>query len=271
MTNETYLAESKLILRELFAFQWPLGMPRILNCCIRTETLRKIRSKVGSLFLPPTPDYSFCALLLAHVPAVVIIDKPLAIFGNARDSVGASAEFRGAAALQFVEQIKRPHRFVPFQFATSGANNIAEALLVAENAAPSEFDGLALDWPEYFAAVRRDLVQMQHNGVDVKQDLAILALLARKDVRSRPKQFAHRRKLVRRFLAWWVARNKVLYRLLTGTKEIRCANILDFVTILDKNSKLPGSIPLSRLVLKHRRDRLARVGAVPLNGGYESN
>ena len=111
----TVLLSSGEVLRELFDLDLNLAghMPRFLNSLCHRSLVEKVVQVHGRMFIPPCPDFSAAASLLANTGNYVFLGRPLAIDGATPLSIGFTlgygyvdafkeflAEFQDAAAFQ---------------------------------------------------------------------------------------------------------------------------------------------------------------------------
>jgi len=152
-TGQIEEVDNGYALRELFALRGdPAKLPRMLNSCCHRSVIEKVRSQMGRFFLPPNPDTTCCAEVLAASRSHTYIDKALLIWGAHGESTGvSSAHSRGAATQTFVKEFGQDH---VFECAPIGAltitNSIAESLLRVKRAMPELFAGCDIDWVKYF-------------------------------------------------------------------------------------------------------------------------
>lgn len=143
--------------------------------------LERIRAKGQSLFVPFCPDYSSCAALLFQVKTFGFISKPMTIFGSAKESIGASCESnRGEAFQNFLAEFgQETFRCVPLKTSV-GRNLIAETLLRTRDLFGEEIN---INWRMYFQECYLDLLKLQENGVDVRDEIEeLFGFLCRLDV-----------------------------------------------------------------------------------------
>ena len=86
----TALLSSHNMLRELFNLDLDLAgpMPRFLNSLCHRSLVERVVQVHGRMFIPPCPDYSAAASLLANTDQYVFIGWPLAIEGATPLSIG---------------------------------------------------------------------------------------------------------------------------------------------------------------------------------------
>lgn len=144
--------------------------PRMLNSFCPRETLERVRSLAGRIFMR-CPDYSFSSMMLTQVPTWFYVDEPYHLQGVVPEGIGAAHVFnRGEAALEFHREFDRdrPLSEVPLKTLVV-SNMIADTLLYAKRHLPA-LSAYSLDWPQYFASCWGGLSEWESNGVDVSAD-----------------------------------------------------------------------------------------------------
>ncbi len=161
--------DSRSQLLALFAMRSNFHLlPRFLNSCCSRRIVEKVRQDLGRAILPPCPDYTSCAAILAKTEGYAFIDSPLGIMGHGSHVFGVAP---GPAAptchVQFVEDYSGGMmKHVPLSFLTS-ENLIAESLLTVREAMPRELSWAQLDWVGYFAGCYVDLLSLIGMGLDI--------------------------------------------------------------------------------------------------------
>ena len=86
-----------------FSFAWSSPFPKMLNCAAHRETLDAWRQKLGRLFFPIAPDYSF-GWIVSHVfDYVRVLNRPLNVRGISDRSIGSNAGL-GEATKEFFRE-----------------------------------------------------------------------------------------------------------------------------------------------------------------------
>jgi hypothetical protein len=86
-----------------FSFDWSSPLPKMLNCAANREALDVWRGKLGRLFFPIAPDYSF-AWIVSHVfPTIRVLHRPLTVRGISDISIGSRAGL-GEATREFLRE-----------------------------------------------------------------------------------------------------------------------------------------------------------------------
>lgn len=172
-TGRTIYVDSQAGLERLFRLDRKAhGLPRMLDSFCHRSLVDDVRSKLGRFFLPPCPDFTCCAAMLASVDRYVLIDKPLALVGCGSHVVGQSATYgRPTRHLAFVEDfhgqcvINR----APLNLLVH-TNLIAESLLVVRELMPDRLSTFSLDWWKYFLLNYLELLIMDKRGVDISAE-----------------------------------------------------------------------------------------------------
>jgi hypothetical protein len=74
-----------------FQFKWDSVLPKLLNCLVDRDHFSRWRSKLGTLFFPIAPDYSF-AWISSHITdGSRVINRPLTLRGISLHSIGSNA------------------------------------------------------------------------------------------------------------------------------------------------------------------------------------
>jgi hypothetical protein len=181
-------------LEALFRLQFnPYILPKMLNSCCRRTLIERVKQRLGRLFLPPAPDYSSCAAMLAMTDSYGLMDQSLVVSGCGSHVTGVSANTeKPTNHVEFVNDFQgRMFEDVPLTHAT-GWNAIVESLLKVQKAIQPELSGLELDRGSYFAVCYQDMLALANEGLDVAEmrkeffgALARESLLVRAKVRAK--------------------------------------------------------------------------------------
>jgi len=145
-------------------------IPRMLNSFCHRETLERVRSKAGRLFLL-CPDYSFAAMVNTAVPKWLYIDEPLHLQGVFPEGIGATQVFnRSGPAKEFAKEFRQERLLenVPLKMYVV-SNLITETLLLSKKRL-SELESCEIDWAQYFTSCWNDMMVLSRNGVDISAD-----------------------------------------------------------------------------------------------------
>lgn len=134
-------------------------LPRALNSCFRSDLAEAIRSKHGAMFVPISPDFTSAFYVLAYVEHLLFIDSALFISQGLKQSTGGSTVSSITAANQYMKSLDDADYYahVPIKIALV-ENLIFEDFLAIQERAGGSLQGIALDWPNYFVANYRELI-----------------------------------------------------------------------------------------------------------------
>ena len=147
-------------------------LPRMLNSFCRRETLERVRSEAGRVFLL-CPDYSFAAMILTATPGWLYVDEPLHLQGVFPEGIGSTQTFnRGEPSLEFAREFKedKPLKHVPLK-SLLVSNLISDTLLLSQERLPA-LAGYQLNWVNYFLSCWNDILTLERNGVNTAADKA---------------------------------------------------------------------------------------------------
>lgn len=86
-----------------FNFAWSSPLPKLLNCAANRRFFEEWRKRLGQLFYPIAPDYSF-AWISAHVCSDIrVLHRPLSIRGISDHSIGSNSGL-GNASKEFFKE-----------------------------------------------------------------------------------------------------------------------------------------------------------------------
>lgn len=97
--------DSSTLLAQLaqFEFSWTASIPKMNNSAVNRSFWDEQRSKLGRIFFPLAPDYSFAWLSTQICPSIRIIRQPLSVRGISDNSIGANANL-GKAGQNFFKE-----------------------------------------------------------------------------------------------------------------------------------------------------------------------
>jgi hypothetical protein len=157
------------------------------SACHRSVTDEAVRRR-GHLFNRPAPDFSAMIAMLTAVDSFCFIDKPLQLFGHARESNRVTSLFvQDSSLMTFLSEFKEEKLFQSGGLsAPTEVNIIAETLLRVR----AEIDpNLPFGWAAYLARYARELQEFEINGLDVagfklefEQTLALQPEMTRRQV-----------------------------------------------------------------------------------------
>lgn len=147
-------------------------LPRMLNSFCRRETLQRVRTEAGRIFLL-CPDYSFAAMILTAMPSWLYVDEPLHLQGVFPEGIGSTQSFnRGEPSLEFAREFKKkedkPLKHVPLK-SLLVSNLITDTLLLSKKRLHA-LDDYHVDWTGYFMSCWNDIVTLEGNGVNTAND-----------------------------------------------------------------------------------------------------
>ena len=145
-------------------------IPRMLNSFCRRETLQRVRTEAGRIFLL-CPDYSFAAMILTAMPSWLYVDEPLHLQGVFPEGIGSTQTFnRGEPSLEFAREFKedKPLNHVPLK-SLLVSNLITDTLLLSKERMHA-LDGYQVDWVNYFLSCWNDIGTLEGNGVNTSVD-----------------------------------------------------------------------------------------------------
>lgn len=134
-------------------------LPRALNSCYRSDLAEAIRSKHGAMFVPISPDFTSAFYVLAYAEHLLFIDSALFISQGLKQSTGGSTVGSIAAVNQYMKSLDDADYYahVPIKMALV-ENLIFEDFLAIQEKAGGNLQGIVLDWPNYFVANYRELI-----------------------------------------------------------------------------------------------------------------
>lgn len=119
--GDTYIEDinTELIRKKLvrFDFKWSEPIPKLLNCIARRDYFEEWRNRLGQLFFPIAPDYSFACIVANVCSSIRIVHKPLSVRGISDYSIGSNAGL-GTAGQNFYKE------FGGFDFYKETENNL---------------------------------------------------------------------------------------------------------------------------------------------------
>lgn len=80
-----------------FRFRWNSPLPKLLNCAVDVELFSDWRKRLGTLFLPIAPDYSFAWISTHILDEIWVLNRPLSVRGISLNSIGSNAGLTEAA------------------------------------------------------------------------------------------------------------------------------------------------------------------------------
>lgn len=74
-----------------FEFAWSSPVPKLLNAAVHREFFETWRQKLGKLFFPVAPDYSFAWISTTLCSNIRVVHRPLTVRGISYNSAGSNA------------------------------------------------------------------------------------------------------------------------------------------------------------------------------------
>ncbi len=178
LSFESRLVSSEQVLKKLFndLFDLDLNAPRFLNSLCHRSLVERVTGVQGRMFLPPSPDYSAAASLLASVKNYVFIDRPLMIHGVTPVSIGASATFDfGKAIKDFFNEFRGATSFTKLLDLDlpTVAVGVAQSLQNAKNYYPRGIP-YTINKKSLICSSIAGLVRLERNGANVSEAWRIL-------------------------------------------------------------------------------------------------
>jgi hypothetical protein len=167
MTGAAFELATERLLRHAFGLGSTQFLPRMLNSCTRRTVLETARDAAGGLFWGACPDFSSAVLQLACARRVVFLDRPLAVWGVGKDSIGRASGDQSAALHEHLAMTASPLSRVPCRRANTALNYIAESYLIARERAPDRLGACEIAWETYYRRLRIELQLQRARGVDV--------------------------------------------------------------------------------------------------------
>jgi hypothetical protein len=160
-SNQVLRLGARELLARVARMRWHPALPRMLNCVVPLDVLRRLRDRFGGVFASISPDFNFCFRSLALVHEVIYWDRALLVHANTASSNGASVA-RGVSNkdnLDFLSSLENTRGIF-------GATPLSAALTVG-NAIVHEY-----------LTVRRELATEAFPPIDEERYLNMLALEA---------------------------------------------------------------------------------------------
>ncbi|MDI9640293.1 glycosyltransferase family 2 protein [Oscillatoria amoena NRMC-F 0135] len=159
---------SKILLEKLYKFEESIWFPRMLNCCVEKQAIDRIREKLGSIFIPICPDYSFMSTVLHLCSEIYVVYKPLAIWGVSPSSIGATQHRQGnhgKAAKEFSKEFGEYNFYEDCPVDIPIVPNYIASTLLRRNKTllDAGFEPQEIDWSMYFVCMASALNHLQEN------------------------------------------------------------------------------------------------------------
>lgn len=172
-------------LSAMFRCAYHIRHPKAQNTLWSRDFLEEIRTKMGRVFLPPCPDYSFGAAALALCDRYVFVDRPLYLAGSAPESIGASAIYRvGEAMGRYIREFGGEDVLARVPLKSMLSTNYASAsILFVKEKLADHMEDVSFDWTAYWLACGHQLGTLRKRGVDCSEEWReFYAVLAGQDL-----------------------------------------------------------------------------------------
>ncbi len=84
-------------------FSWTASIPKMNNCAVNRIFWEEWRDRLGRLFFPIAPDYSFAWISTQICPTIRIVRRPLSVRGISDNSIGSDGNLGSAGQAFFKE------------------------------------------------------------------------------------------------------------------------------------------------------------------------
>ena len=149
--------DAKAILADLYRFRHGNSLPKPYQSCVHRSLVDTLRAKLGRVFPPPAPDYTFLTALLVIVDRYTFINLPM-MFSSSTETTPHASEASFNAFLTELDADKKggwtPIK-LPF---IRPFNIIAESMCRMRELLP-ELAGHQIDLDEYLANFRFQLAE----------------------------------------------------------------------------------------------------------------
>lgn len=149
-----------------FEFPWQSTLPKMLNCVAHRTTLDTWREKLGRLFPPICPDYSF-GLIASHAfERIRVMHRPLSVRGISDISIGSNAGL-GDAGRGFLQEFDGIDFFSDLPTRVPTTMNLLAATFLRVNAMlrEQEIAHEPFDTRAYVLAVARQLRERESEAL----------------------------------------------------------------------------------------------------------
>jgi len=149
-----------------FEFPWQWTLPKMLNCVAHRESLDAWRDKLGRLFPPICPDYSFGWIVSHAFDSIRVVHRPLSVRGISDHSIGSNAGL-GDAGKGFMREFGDVDFFAGMPTRVPATMNLLAATFLRTNAMLAE-QAVAheeLDQGAYLLAVAKQLRERESEAL----------------------------------------------------------------------------------------------------------
>jgi hypothetical protein len=143
---------------------WSFRLPHILNGCYRSDLAQRVRGIHGRLFMPVSPDFTACFLMLAYGSQVLYIDRPL--------SLQHAGRFLGNGSTSFLEGVENytksfpeadPYEGMPVPLNTL-FNTLARDFLKVRSIVGGKFAAIEPNWAGYYVTNYLEILDKENLG-----------------------------------------------------------------------------------------------------------
>ncbi|MBV9893959.1 MAG: FkbM family methyltransferase, partial [Chloroflexi bacterium] len=146
-----------------FDFAWSSPLPKLLNCVADRAFFEQWRQRLGRLFFPVAPDYSFAWIATHVTSAIRVVHRPLSVRGISDYSIGSNAGL-GEASKEFYREFGEFDFFgdAPLELPISLNQLAATFARASRSLAAQGIDVARLDMPAFLIACARQLYESRH-------------------------------------------------------------------------------------------------------------
>ena len=177
-SGNLYEVKSKLLIDVLCNFEsqhpnYHFVVPKMLNCAASRREMERCKAKTGKFFVPPYPDYTAVAQLLATRPKYHVIDMPLYICGT---SVAANSGlfYKRMEKVKDYFSLFEPGEVtlegVPYGMEFLTATYLMMTYLKFQKVYPDTFNS-PINIDNYLASLATELSGFQQIGDDVSHEM----------------------------------------------------------------------------------------------------
>lgn len=157
--------DSTTLLNQLInlEFSWTASIPKMNNCAVDRIFWEEWRNRLGRLFFPIAPDYSFAWISTQICPTIRIVRRPLSVRGISDNSIGADGNL-GSAGQAFFKEFDKINFFLESPIDLPTSMNIIASTFSQINAAfikcgksPKVVDKKAL-----IIALTKQIIEFRH-------------------------------------------------------------------------------------------------------------
>lgn len=225
ITSQSYILNSKDILKKLFNNYDDVAIiiPKSLNSICHRSIVERVINIQKKFFLPSCPDYTSAASVLLNSNRYLLIDKALYLDAVTTSSIGATSSFNsGESTKKFIGEFDKKLDEIVFWGILNSAGGIIKSL---DDLRKFYLDSCPeLNKINAVCAIMDRLIKLESNGVNVKNDWAIINKhLSKENLKF--KLVVFKRKIISR-LKWLIIRKVRSSPLLEKIEVLRNMNII---------------------------------------------